>query len=259
MSDAFYLEANAAGEIQVSLEPAGPRGYAVRLLGTVADEASLPVASALDPMIGDCYVLEDTGWLWTRLQQMVDYSWTPVCFFKGNTGPAGADGREIEMDIIGGDIAWRYVQEGTGGWHGLVSVASLIGAQGPQGIPGEDGIEIELSIENGWIVWRYLTDLLWTNLIEVSTLVGPAGDNGTDGRQVEISTSAGYIVWRYVGDTPWNNIVSLVSITGPAGANGVAGKTAYQSAIDGGFVGTELTFNSYLASIGDIGAVLDAM
>lgn len=35
------------------------------------------------------------------------------------------------------------------------------------------------------------------------------------------------------------------------------GKSAYQSAVNGGFTGTEEEFNTELASIGDIGAVLD--
>ena len=42
--------------------------------------------------------------------------------------------------------------------------------------------------------------------------------------------------------------VSEMSMPGTQGEQGIAGKTAYQSALDGGFVGTELEFNISLAN-----------
>ena len=46
---------------------------------------------------------------------------------------------------------------------------------------------------------------------------------------------------------------------GAEGPSGVDGKSAFESALTGGFTGTETEFNTYLSSIGDIGAVLDAV
>ena len=43
--------------------------------------------------------------------------------------------------------------------------------------------------------------------------------------------------------------VSEMSMPGPQGEQGVAGKTAYQSALDGGFIGTELEFNTFLSEV----------
>lgn len=43
--------------------------------------------------------------------------------------------------------------------------------------------------------------------------------------------------------------VSEMSMPGPQGEQGIAGKTAYQSALDGGFVGTEIEFNTFLSEV----------
>lgn len=40
---------------------------------------------------------------------------------------------------------------------------------------------------------------------------------------------------------------------------GLPGKSAYQAAVDGGYIGSEQEFNAALASIGDINAALDAI
>lgn len=45
-------------------------------------------------------------------------------------------------------------------------------------------------------------------------------------------------------------------IQGPAGADG---KSPYQVAVEGGYKGTEQTFNDALANVGDIGSVLTVM
>ncbi len=45
--------------------------------------------------------------------------------------------------------------------------------------------------------------------------------------------------------------------TGPQGPSGADGKSAYESAQDGGYTGTEAEFNTSLSSIGNINAVLD--
>lgn len=47
--------------------------------------------------------------------------------------------------------------------------------------------------------------------------------------------------------------------TGQAGAKGDPGKSAYQSAVDGGYTGTEQEYNAIFASIGSINAALSAI
>jgi hypothetical protein len=49
----------------------------------------------------------------------------------------------------------------------------------------------------------------------------------------------------------------IQGIQGLTGAKGQDGKSSFQSAIDGGFTGTEVEFNTQLASIGNISSVLD--
>ena len=46
---------------------------------------------------------------------------------------------------------------------------------------------------------------------------------------------------------------------GADGKDGAPGKSAYQAAVDGGYIGSEQEFNAALASIGDINAALDAI
>ena len=46
---------------------------------------------------------------------------------------------------------------------------------------------------------------------------------------------------------------------GAPGKDGLPGKSAYQAAVDGGYIGSEQEFNAALASIGDINAALDAI
>lgn len=59
---------------------------------------------------------------------------------SGAPGPAGADGREVELREGDTHIQWRYV--GDAEWSDLIAIADITGpagAQGVQGIPGEQG------------------------------------------------------------------------------------------------------------------------
>lgn len=119
--------------------------------------------------------------------------------------------------------------------------------------------------------------------------VAHASGGGGTGKQVELQKSSTYIQWRYVGDTAWIDLVALADITGvkgdkgnafvyadftaeqllalkgadgatgdtgATGSNGANGKSAYQSALDGSFVGAETVFNTNLGSIGNINTTL---
>lgn len=69
----------------------------------------------------------------------------------------------------------------------------------------------------------------------------------------------------YKGDTGETGAPGPQGEPGPAGQSGekgnpgISGKSAYQSAIDGGFTGTEEEFNAQLASLGDLGTLLDEL
>lgn len=76
------------------------------------------------------------------------------------------------------------------------------------------------------------------------------GTQGADGTTFTPSVSAsGDISWTNDGgktNPPTQNIM------GPEGDEGPAGKSAYQSAVDGGYSGTEAEFNSDLSQVSDI-------
>ena len=117
--------------------------------------------------------------------------------------------------------------------------------QGFTSMQGEiDAIDnIELRTTATHIQWKYLNSSTWNDLILLSTLKGDKGDTGdagTDGKNIELQKSVTHIQWRNVGDVTWNNLVALTEITGPAGQDGVDGKSAYQIALDNGFIGTEV-------------------
>ena len=57
----------------------------------------------------------------------------------------------------------------------------------------------------------------------------------------------------------WGAAVSLIGPQGEQGDIGLTGKSAYQSAVDGGYTGTESDFNTLFAGLGDISAALDAI
>lgn len=107
------------------------------------------------------------------------------------TGTPGADGREIELQNVGGFVQWRYV--GDASWVNLISVAELTGPAGFPGPAGVDGADGSDGVD------------------------GVNGSNGSDGREVELQTTATHIQWRYVGDVSWVNLVALTEL----GASGV--------------------------------------
>lgn len=65
----------------------------------------------------------------------------------------------------------------------------------------------------------------------------------------------------YVGDNGnwfvYSGGVAVDSKVSARGAKGENGKSAYQSAVDGGFSDNETNFNTQIASIGDVSSVLD--
>lgn len=55
----------------------------------------------------------------------------------GEDGEDGTDGREVEMQVAGGFVQWRYV--GDPSWANLIAISSMqgpAGDEGPQGPPG---------------------------------------------------------------------------------------------------------------------------
>lgn len=85
---------------------------------------------------------------------------------------------------------------------------------------------------------------------------------GVDQYKAEITPSIKNGYW-YIGNNSTGTSAS--GNPGPAGPQGVqgprgmSGKSAYQTAIEGGYSGSESEFSALLASIGDIGTLLDSI
>ena len=107
-----------------------------------------------------------------------------------------------------------------------------IGLQGEQGLQGEEGFSAYQSAVNGGFVG---TEAEW-----VATIKGEKGDTGDQGIQ-GIQGETGL-----KGDTGDQGIQGIQGVqgvkgdTGDQGIQGIDGVSAYQSAVNGGFVGTEI-------------------
>lgn len=86
------------------------------------------------------------------------------------------------------------------------------------------------------------------------TLYMPLGDGPVDGREVELQATPTHIQWRYVGDDDWQDLVAKSELKGDPGDAGEDGSSAYEVAVQQGFVGTEAEWlNSLVGPKGDPG------
>ncbi|WNX85747.1 hypothetical protein RWV98_05625 [Agathobaculum sp. NTUH-O15-33] len=131
----------------------------------------------------------------------------------GDTGPAGAQGEKGGQGEPGPQGPAGPVgpagPEGSEGPQGPAGATGETGAQGPQGIQGPQGLQ------------------------------GPAGNTGAKGEQGETGPEGP------VGPQGPRGVQGEQGVQGPAGANG---KSAYQTAVEAGFAGTETAFNTAMAS-----------
>ena len=150
-------------------------------------------------------------------------------------GLDGIDGEKGERGYSAYEIALQNGYDGTQeewleyikGAKGDTGARGATGPEGPQGIPGVNGTP---------------------------------GAPGADAKQVELLNDGTNIQWRRVGET-WNNLVSVASLkgangdkgdtgapgaAGAAGHDGINGKSAYELALDDGYVGS---LSLWLASL----------
>lgn len=134
------------------------------------------------------------------------------------------------------------------------------GPQGPQGVQGERGPQGEQGIQGP------------TGAQGPQGIQGPKGDKGADGRSLEIedvyptlaalqtafptgatgayqvSANGELYIWSESNEA-WTSIGALQGHQGPTGPAGADGKSAYQSAVEAGYSGTETAFNTALSNV----------
>jgi hypothetical protein len=126
----------------------------------------------LDILSGDIYWPKTAG-LWGALIFNIT---------EGQQGPAGDDGREVELQATATYVQWRYVGEEE--WVDLVALSAITGPagnDGNDGADGADGVEVELQATSTHLQWRYVGQAEWTNLVALSAITGPPGEPGEPG------------------------------------------------------------------------------
>lgn len=96
--------------------------------------------------------------------------------------------------------------------------------------------EIELRNNGTFIQWKRVLDTEWIDLVDLADITGE------DGREVEMQSDGTYLQWRYVGDANWINLFEIETV------RGLPGLSAYEVAVENGFVGTEVEWLDSLKS-----------
>ena len=196
---------------------------------------------------------------------------------KGDTGSQGEKGDKGDAftysDFTSEQLAALKGEKGDTGPQGPKGDTGETGPQGEQGPAGQDGTSYTVkglyatlsalqsahptgSAGDAWFVGTsdsnvvYQWDVDKASWVNVGALKGPKGDKGDTGPQGEQGTQGPK------GDTGATGLQGPKGDTGPqgpkgdTGAAGADGKSAYVSAQDGGYTGTEAQFNTDLAAVG---------
>lgn len=194
---------------------------------------------------------------------------------QGEVGPRGPQGIQGSRGIQG--IQGEQGETGPEGPTGAVGPQGIQGPPGEPGAPGADGkdltirdryeslYDLEAAHPTGLAGDAYAVGTAEKNTIyiwgvdkgawvEIGDLQGPIGPQGPAGAQGPAGSP---------GPTGPQGPQGIQGVQGPEGPEGpqgpqglqgtagAAGKSAYQSAVEGGYIGTESGFNQQLAGIGN--------
>lgn len=157
----------------------------------------------------------------------------------GDVGPAGKSAYEVAVDegFVGDETAWLASLVGADGPQGPIGAPGADGTNGTNGTNGTDGADGQsayaLAVELGFVG----NEAAW-----LASLVGPEGPEGPQGPAGNDGAPG----------TP--GAAGADGEDGAPGATGATGKSAYTSAVEGGFVGTEVEWIASLkGATGDQG------
>lgn len=185
---------------------------------------------------GECYIYSETA-----------NDWVSVGALQGPIGPQGPQG-----------------VQGPQGMQGPTGETGATGATGPKGAPGEKGADgAAATITVGTVTSGAAASV--TNSGTTSAAVfdfvlpkgdkGEKGDTGATGPQGETGATGPAGATGATGPQGEQGIqgvqgpVGPQGEQGPAGVAGADGKSAYQTAVEGGYSGTETAFNAALADV----------
>ena len=148
---------------------------------------------------------------------------------------------------VGTASPYNYYVSTASGWVNLGTFPK----EGPSGTDGKDGNSIFLTSAN----LTPNTDYIYTkDIYNPSNTPYKAGD-------LILATNASGAYLYTVSNVRSSDVLSIVyrttlsGIQGPKGDTGPAGKSAYASAQDGGFTGTEAQFNKGLSVMGSVSGI----
>lgn len=234
---------------QGPIGPQGPVGPAGKDGTSLYIEDSYPTLAALKNAIpagndkmyyvqedGECYIYSETA-----------NDWVSVGALQGPIGPQGPQG-----------------VQGPQGEVGPTGATGATGATGPKGAPGEKGADgAAATITVGTVTSGAAASV--TNSGTTSAAVfdfvlpkgdkGEKGDTGATGPQGETGATGPAGATGATGPQGEQGIQGIQGPVGPQGEQGPAGvagadgKSAYQTAVEGGYSGTETAFNAALAAV----------
>ena len=146
---------------------------------------------------------------------------------KGDTGPQGPQGDKGDTGAKG-----EQGPQGLKGDTGATGPQGETGPQGPQGEKGDAFTYADFTAE------------------QLAALKGEKGDTGATGPQGPKGDTGDTGPQGPKGDTGAQGDTGPQGPKGDTGAAGADGKSAYASAQDGGYTGTEAQFNTDLAAVG---------
>lgn len=194
---------------------------------------------------------------------------------QGSRGPQGIQGPQGLQGPTGPQ--GKQGVEGPAGPAGPAGAQGPTGAQGPAGAPGKDGQSLYIEDtyatlaalknayptgnKNLYLVAENGECYIWSEnanaWVSIGALQGPAGPQGPKGEQGEQGPAGVAGAQGPEGPQGIQGVqgpegpVGPQGDQGPAGVSGKDGKSAYQSAVSGGYSGTESVFNSSLGAVPD--------
>lgn len=203
---------------------------------------------------------------------------------QGEQGAQGARGPQGIQGVAGaqgpkGDQGAQGIQ-GPAGPQGPAGAQGPTGAQGPAGAPGKDGTSLYIediyptlaALRNAipagndkmYMVEADRECYIWSEIasdwVSVGKLQGPEGPQGPEGKQGVQGPKGDTGAQGPQGEQGIQGVqgaqgaIGPEGPRGPAGVKGADGKSAYQTAVEAGYSGTETAFNTALKEVpGHIG------